>query len=48
MKLIDTTMMVFRRWGSYDQFAMPKLHLDHHRDYEELAGKFLANKGFEM
>ena len=26
---------------------MPKLHLDHRRDYTELAGKFLANKGFE-
>jgi hypothetical protein len=30
-----------------DQFEMPKLHLDHHRDYMELMGKFLANKGFE-
>ncbi len=30
-----------------DEFEMPKLHLDHRRDYEELAGKFLANKGFE-
>jgi hypothetical protein len=34
--------------GSYDQFEMPKLHLDHHRDYVELMGKFLANKGFEQ
>ncbi len=30
-----------------DQFEMPKLHLDHHRDYVELMGKFLANKDFE-
>jgi len=30
-----------------DQFEMPKLHLDHDRDYAELSGKFLANKGFE-
>ena len=34
--------------GPYDQFAMPKLHFDHHRDYVELMGKFLANKGFEQ
>ncbi len=30
-----------------DQFEMPRLHLDHYRDYAELSGKFLANKGFE-
>ncbi len=30
-----------------DQFEMPKLHLDHRRDYVELGGKFLANQGFE-
>jgi len=30
-----------------DEIEMPKLHLDHRRDYVELAGKFLANKGFE-
>ncbi len=30
-----------------DQFEMPKLHLDHHRDYIQLMGKSLANKGFE-
>ncbi len=30
-----------------DQFEMPKLHLQHHRDYIELSQKFLANKGFE-
>ncbi len=29
-----------------DRFEMPKLHLDHHRDYIELTGKFFANKGF--
>ena len=28
-------------------FRMPNLHLDYHRDYEELLGKFLANQGFE-
>ena len=30
-----------------DQFAMPKLHLNHRRDYIRLTGKFLANEGFE-
>jgi hypothetical protein len=30
-----------------DQFEMPKLHLNHRRDYIELTGKFLANKSFE-
>ncbi len=30
-----------------DQFEMPKLHLDHYRNYAEISGKFLANKGFE-
>ncbi len=35
------------RMSSGDQFEMPKLHVDHHRDYVELIGKFLANKGFE-
>ncbi len=33
--------------SSGDQFEMPKLHLDHHRDYVELMGKFLANRSFE-
>jgi hypothetical protein len=32
--------------GEYDRFKAPKLHLDHHRDYIELIGKFLANKDF--
>jgi len=31
-----------------DQFEMPKLHLDHHREYDELKGRCLANKGFEI
>lgn len=30
-----------------DRFKAPKLHLDHNRDYIELIGKYLANKGFE-
>jgi hypothetical protein len=30
-----------------DQFEMPKLHLQHYRDYVELIRKYLANKGFE-
>ena len=29
-----------------DHFEAPKLHLDHHRDYIELIGKFLSNEGF--
>jgi len=29
-----------------DTFKAPRLHLDHHRDYVELLGKFLANNGF--
>ena len=33
--------------GHEDQFEMPKLHLEHYRDYVELSQKFLANKGFE-
>ncbi|MFA5995419.1 MAG: hypothetical protein WCW27_06760 [Patescibacteria group bacterium] len=33
--------------GESDRFEAPKLHLDHHRDYVELIGKYLANKGFE-
>ncbi len=33
--------------GESDRFRAPKLHLDHHRDYVELIGKHLANKGFE-
>lgn len=33
--------------GDEDKFEMPKLHLQHHRDYIELSGKFLANKGLE-
>ncbi len=30
-----------------DRFETPVLHLDHHRDYVELIGKYFANKGFE-
>lgn len=30
-----------------DIFEAPELHLKHHRDYVELIGKALANKGFE-
>jgi hypothetical protein len=33
--------------GGSDKFKAPKLHLDHHRDYDELIGKFLSNQGFE-
>jgi len=33
--------------GNDDQFEMPKLHLQLHRDYIELIRKNLANKGFE-
>jgi hypothetical protein len=33
--------------GESDCFEAPKLHLDYHRDYVELIGKYLANKGFE-
>jgi hypothetical protein len=33
--------------GESDRFKAPKLHLDHRRDYLELIGKYLANKGFE-
>lgn len=33
--------------GKSDHFEAPKLHLDHRRDYIELVGKYLANKGFE-
>jgi hypothetical protein len=32
--------------GESDKFKAPKLHLDHHRDYVELIGKFLSNQGF--
>jgi hypothetical protein len=34
--------------GHDDQFEMPKLHLQLHRDYIELIRKNLANKGFEI
>jgi len=30
-----------------DIFEAPNLHLDYHRDYEEMIGKFLANSGFQ-
>ncbi len=30
-----------------DRFKAPKLHLDHHRNYTEMIGKYLANKGFD-
>jgi len=30
-----------------DKFEMPDLHLDHHREYKELIGKFLANEKFK-
>ncbi|MBN2572073.1 MAG: hypothetical protein JXA68_08095 [Ignavibacteriales bacterium] len=33
--------------GSSDKFEAPKLHLDYRRDYMELVGKCVANKGFE-
>ena len=33
--------------GYDDIFEMPKIHLDHHREYKELIGKFLANENFE-
>lgn len=32
--------------GESDKFKAPKLHLDHHRDYVELIGKWLSNEGF--
>jgi len=32
--------------SSSDLFEMPKLHLQHHRDYIELTDKLLANNGF--
>ncbi|MEA3295562.1 MAG: hypothetical protein U9Q27_00240, partial [Patescibacteria group bacterium] len=32
--------------GESDRFKAPKLHLDHHRDYIELIGEYLTNKGF--
>lgn len=32
--------------GKSDKFKAPKLHLDHHRDYIELIGKYLSNQGF--
>jgi hypothetical protein len=33
--------------GIADRFEAPKLKLDYSRDYVELIGKYLANKGFE-
>jgi hypothetical protein len=30
-----------------DRFEMPNIHLDYHRDYEELLGKNFTNPGFE-
>jgi hypothetical protein len=33
--------------GDDDPFEMPKLHLQHHRDYIELSRTYLANQGFE-
>lgn len=33
--------------GKLDRFEIPKLHLDCHRDYIELIGKYLANQDFE-
>lgn len=33
--------------GSEDVFRMPKLHLDAHRGYSEMAGKALANEQFK-
>lgn len=35
------------RMSNDERFAMPKLHLNHRRDYIRLTGKFLANEGFE-
>lgn len=32
--------------GKSDHFKAPKLHLDHHRDYIELMGKYLSNEDF--
>jgi len=32
--------------GESDKFKAPKLHLDHHRDYVELIGKWLSNEDF--
>jgi hypothetical protein len=29
-----------------DTFLMPKLHLDHHRNYDEMTGQVLANSNF--
>ncbi|HPO55998.1 MAG: hypothetical protein GX452_05630 [Ignavibacteriales bacterium] len=37
----------FIKIGEHDRFEAPKLHLDYHRDYVELIGRYLANKGFE-
>ena len=36
----------FSTIGKTDRFKTPKLHLDFHRDYIELIGKYLANKNF--
>ena len=33
--------------SSREPFTMPKLHLQHNRDYKELTNKFLANNGFK-
>jgi len=37
----------FEIMGESDNFSAPIIHLDYHRDYIELLGKYLKNKGFE-
>ncbi|MGO9555697.1 MAG: hypothetical protein ACLP2U_11790 [Syntrophobacteraceae bacterium] len=37
----------FPNMGGSDRFEMPKLHLQHHRDYNELVNKPFSNRGFE-
>jgi hypothetical protein len=39
--------LVLPTLGKMDIFEAPELHLKYHRDYIELIGKALANKGFE-
>lgn len=43
---IDQNNHNFTYLSDLDQFRMPKLHLDYHREYQELINKYLANEKF--
>lgn len=46
-EIIGNSGIGFINIGEHDRFEAPELHLDYHRDYVELIGRFLANSGFE-